>query len=139
PVPGVRVRGGGGLMSERDDVPEQEREAPRPVPARGPRPGGHGSFGVPVEKPSDFKASARRLFGRLAPYRMLVGLSVLLTVCAVVLSTLGPRVLGRATDYVFAGLLGNRLGETFPAGTPPEEVAAILRTQGQDTYADMIE
>jgi ATP-binding cassette subfamily B protein len=126
-------------MSERDDVPEQEREAPRPVPARGPRPGGHGSFGVPVEKPSDFKASARRLFGRLAPYRMLVGLSVLLTVCAVVLSTLGPRVLGRATDYVFAGLLGNRLGETFPAGTPPEEVAAILRTQGQDTYADMIE
>ncbi|WP_134772006.1 ABC transporter ATP-binding protein [Ornithinimicrobium flavum] len=126
-------------MSERDTADEREHEAPRPVPVRGPRPGGHGSFGVPVEKPSDFKASARRLFGRLAPYRMLVGLSVLLTIGAVLLSTLGPRVLGRATDYVFAGLLGNRLGDTFPAGTPPEDVAAILRSQGQDTFADMIE
>ena len=127
-------------MSERDDVAEpQERGAARPVPPRGPRPGGHGGMGVPVEKPSDFKASARRLFGRLAPYRLLVGLSVLLTIGAVVLSTLGPRVLGRATDYVFAGLLGNRLGDVFPAGTPPEEVAVVLRAQGQDTFADMIE
>ena len=83
---------------------------------RGPRPGGHAGMGVPVEKPSDFAGSARRLLGRLTPYRMLIALSVLLSVGAVTLSTLGPRVLGRATDFIFAGYLGNRLGEVQRGG-----------------------
>src|SRR5699024_7417314 len=74
-----------------------------------------------------------------APYRMLIALSVLLTVGAVLLSTLGPRVLGRATDFIFAGYLGNRLGETFPDGTSVDAAAAGLRSQGQDTLAEMIE
>ena len=122
------------------------QEAPTRPPAgaagggpRGPRPGGHAGMGVPVEKPSDFAGSAKRLLGRLAPYRMLIALSVLLSVGAVTLSTLGPRVLGRATDFIFAGYLGNRLGEVFPEGTSVEAAAAGLRAQGQPTFAEMIE
>ncbi|OLT39593.1 multidrug ABC transporter ATP-binding protein [Serinicoccus sp. CNJ-927] len=104
-----------------------------PAPRRGP--GGPHGAAVPVERASDFAASARRLAGRLAPYRVLIGLSVLLTLVAVVLSVLGPRVLGRATDYVFAGFLGARL----PAGADVAEVVAGLRADGQDTRADLVE
>ncbi len=92
-------------------------------------------MGAPVEKPSDFRASAARLARRLAPYRLLIGLSVVLTVVGVVLGTLGPRVLGRATDLVFGGWIGSQL----PAGATVEDVAAGLRADGQETYADLVE
>ena len=108
--------------------------ASRPArPHRGPGGGPHG-FGTPVEKPSDFRASARRLLGRLTPYRGLIALSVALTVSAVVLSVLGPKVLGRATDIVFAGFIGRDL----PAGVPVEDVVAGLRAQGEDRLADLV-
>ncbi|AXH96827.1 ABC transporter ATP-binding protein [Ornithinimicrobium avium] len=89
---------------------------------------------MPAEKPSHFGASARRLVGRLAPYRMYIAISVALTIGGVVLSTLGPKILGRATDYVFAGLIGRNL----PAGATVEEVVAGLRAQGKDTFADLV-
>ena len=120
-----------------DDEDARTDQGPTRPPAGGAR--GGGSFGMPVEKPSDFAGSAKRLLGRLAPYRLLIGLSVLLTVGAVVLTTLGPRVLGRATDFIFAGYLGRRLGQTFPEGTTVQEAGAALRAQGQTTYAEMIE
>ncbi|ANS79184.1 Lipid A export ATP-binding/permease protein MsbA [Serinicoccus hydrothermalis] len=115
-------------MSERQD----ERPSSS-TPRRGPA-GGHGAA-VPVERASNFGASARRLVGRLAPYRLLIGLAVLLTLVAVILSVLGPRVLGRATDYVFAGFLGSRL----PEGADVDQIVSGLRAQGQDTQADLIE
>lgn len=116
------------------EEPEETRPAaPQRLP-RGPRGGGPHGFGAPVEKPSHFGASARRLVGRLAPYRWLIALSVLLTVAGVVLSTLGPKVLGRATDYVFAGFIGRDL----PAGATVDEVVAGLRARGQGTLADMV-
>ncbi|WP_122262070.1 ABC transporter ATP-binding protein [Ornithinimicrobium cerasi] len=118
-------------MSTREEEP---RAAERPAVPRGPRGGGPHGFGQPVEKPSDFRGSATRLLRRLAPYRMIVATSMALTVAAVILSTLGPRVLGRATDHIFAGFLGAR----FPAGASVEEVVAGLRAQGQDTFADMV-
>lgn len=105
---------------------------PPPTPRRGPG-GGH-AFGTPVEKPSDFKASARRLFGRLAPYRALIATSVALTVLSVVLGVLGPKVLGRATDIVFAGFIGRQL----PAGVPVDEIVADLRAKGEGTFADLV-
>ncbi|WP_298748740.1 ABC transporter ATP-binding protein [uncultured Serinicoccus sp.] len=111
---------------------EDEDRAPSPPPRRGP--GGPIGAAVPVEKPSDFAASARRLAGRLSPYRAYVALSVLLTLVAVVLSVLGPRVLGRATDYIFAGFLGSRL----PDGASVDSVVRGLRADGQDTMADLV-
>lgn len=126
-------------MSTRRETPPAGASGTPAGGPRGPRPRGPGALGIPAEKAGDFAGSARRLLGRLAPYRLLVGLSVLLTVGAVLLSTLGPRVLGRATDFIFAGYLGNRLGAAFPDGTSVPAAAAALRTQGQDTYAQMIE
>ena len=115
--------------------PAQDSPVPRPVPTRGPRPGGPHGFGTPVEKPSDFRGSATRLARRLRPYRMLIAFSVVLTVVGVVLGTLGPRVLGRATDLVFGGWIGSQL----PAGASVEDVAAGLRADGEETYADLVE
>ncbi|MGO0575750.1 ABC transporter ATP-binding protein [Ornithinimicrobium panacihumi] len=113
---------------------DEGEETQAPPPRRGPGGGGHG-FGQPVAKPSDFAGSAKRLLGRLSPYRGLIALSVLLTITGVVLSTLGPKVLGRATDIVFAGFLGSRI----PAGVSVEQAAEAIRAQGNDTFADMLE
>jgi ATP-binding cassette, subfamily B, multidrug efflux pump len=118
----------------REEGPEEtSAQTPPRVPRRGLGGGPHG-FGAPVEKPSDFRASARRLLGRLAPYRALISLSIGLTIVSVVLGVLGPRVLGRATDIVFAGFLGRQL----PAGAPVDDVVAGLRADGQDTLADLV-
>ena len=122
------------MSTAQESESEGDAAAPSPArPHRGPGGGPHG-FGTPVEKPSDFRASARRLLGRLTPYRGLIALSVALTVSAVVLSVLGPKVLGRATDIVFAGFIGRDL----PAGVPVEDVVAGLRAQGEDRLADLV-
>ncbi|WP_167349002.1 ABC transporter ATP-binding protein, partial [Pseudoclavibacter helvolus] len=50
------------------------------------------------------------------------------------LGVFAPRVLGRATDVIFAGVVARSL----PAGTDQRQAEAMLRSQGQDTYADMV-
>ena len=78
----------------------------RPPVRRGP--GGGGPFGGmqgPVEKAMNFGPSAKRLLGRLHPERgMIVGV-VLLGVVSVVLSVLGPKILGNATTIIFTGAM----------------------------------
>lgn len=107
---------------------------PAGVPA-GARPGG-GPFGggAPAEKASAFLPSARRLAGRLRPERLRVGLVLLLAVAGVVLMVAGPKVLGRATDIVFAGVLSRDL----PPGQSQEEAIAALEARGEDTAADLL-
>lgn len=89
---------------------------------------------MPAPKPLHFKSSSKRLLQLLAPVRLLVGLAVLLSIVSVALSTFGPKVLGQATDLIFAGLIGKNL----PAGVSKDTVVASLRSQGQSTFADMI-
>ena len=36
--------------------------------------------------------------------------------------SLGPRILGRATDLIFAGVLGRQLSGKVPAGTSKQQV-----------------
>jgi ATP-binding cassette subfamily B protein len=85
-------------------------------------------------KAMTFGPSVRRLLGRLAPERtMLVGV-VLLAVTAVGLSVSGPRLLGRATDLIFAGILGRQL----PAGLTTEQAADAARAAGHGNVADII-
>jgi len=57
----------------------------------------------------------------------------------VVLSSVGPKILGRATDLIFAGLVGRMLGTNIPAGTSRADVIAAMRAQGQDRMADMLQ
>jgi ATP-binding cassette, subfamily B, multidrug efflux pump len=104
---------------------------------RGPAGGGPpwARLGQPGEKAESFGPSARRLVGRLAPERLGVLGVLALGVVGVSLSVVGPVVLGRATDLIFAGVLGRGL----PAGTTTAEAAAAARAAGDDTVATLIE
>jgi ATP-binding cassette subfamily B protein len=80
-------------------------DGPTPV-RRGP--GGGGPFGGmqgPVEKAMNFGPSAKRLLRRLAPERAMIVLVVLLGVASVVLSVLGPKILGEATTLIFKSVV----------------------------------
>ncbi len=80
-----------------------DREQDEPV--KPPNPGGQagprfGSFGMPAEKPQDFGASTRRLFRRLERERWIIAIAIVMSVAAVCMSVLLPKVLGSATDVV---------------------------------------
>ncbi|WP_426242389.1 ABC transporter ATP-binding protein [Nocardioides sp. LHG3406-4] len=103
----------------------------------GPGGPGRGPFGGGMVggKASEFKPSAKRLLGRLRPERAKAFAVVGLAIGSVFLMSIGPKVLGRATDLIFAGLLGSQL----PAGSTREQAVQALRGQGEDRRADMIE
>jgi ATP-binding cassette subfamily B multidrug efflux pump len=106
----------------------------RPPPAFGPGRMMMGAGGPPA-KLDDFKGSSRRLLGMLSPDRALVTVMVLLGVASVALAVLGPWLLGRATDVVFSGVVGQRL----QPGVSKAEAVEALRRQGSDRLADMLQ
>lgn len=81
-------------------------------------PGGPG-FGIPGDKPKDFKGTLRRLVGALGRYRVAVVAVLLVAVASTVFTIIGPRVLGRATTTLFEGVLAGI------AGTGGVDFAAI--------------
>ncbi|MDQ1679649.1 MAG: ATP-binding cassette, subfamily multidrug efflux pump, partial [Frankiaceae bacterium] len=129
-------------------TPQQRsaRGGTAPVPARlpttgaGPRGPGMGGgppgmrIGTPTEKAMTFGPSAKRLLRRLRPHRLRIGLVVALAVISVGLSVLGPRILGKATDTIFGGVISKGL----PAGTPLADVVAQQRAAGNTRIADML-
>ncbi|WP_147130183.1 ABC transporter ATP-binding protein [Nocardia ninae] len=92
--------------------------------------------GAPDAKPKSFVPSLKRLLRRLAPERMFVWLVVALAIVSVVLNTLGPYLLGKATNIVFDGVVGKQLD--VPAGTTKEQAVEYLRAKGDNTFADML-
>ena len=94
-----------------------------------------GGAGQPVEKAMDFGPSARRLVGLLRPERLGVVLVLVLGVISVALNVIGPIILGRATDVIFAGVIGKQL----PAGITAERAAEQARAAGNATVAGVIE
>ena len=52
----------------------------------------------------NFWPSAKRLLRRLRPYRLRLIVVIALGVVSVTLAVIGPKVLGRATDIIFAGV-----------------------------------
>jgi ATP-binding cassette subfamily B multidrug efflux pump len=83
----------------------------RPAYAPQARAGGMGGgpFGQRVqEKSINFLPSLRRLLSQLRPERWVLLAAVVLAVAGIVLSVLGPRILGQATDIIFAGVTGGR-------------------------------
>ncbi|MFN4001896.1 ABC transporter ATP-binding protein [Microcella sp.] len=73
-------------------------------PMGGPMGGG---IGMPAEKAMTFGPSAKRLVGRLAPERALVIVVIALGVLSVLLSVVGPALLGMATNVIVDGVFGN--------------------------------
>ncbi|MEV5835814.1 ABC transporter ATP-binding protein [Nocardia sp. NPDC052112] len=90
--------------------------------------------GAPDAKAKSFGPSLKRLLRRLAPERRYVGVIVGLAIVSVVLNTLGPYILGKATNVVFDGVVGRRL----PSGDTKEEAIQQLRAAGNNTFADML-
>ncbi|NHA68301.1 ABC transporter ATP-binding protein [Phycicoccus sp. CMS6Z-2] len=89
---------------------------------------------MPTEKSQDFGPSARRVLELLRPERPVVLTALALALGSVVLNAVGPKVLGRATDLVFAGVFGARI----PAGVTQEEAVARLRASGDGRLADVL-
>jgi ATP-binding cassette subfamily B multidrug efflux pump len=89
---------------------------------------------MPTEKLQDFKGSTKRLLGLMKPQRMLVSVVLLFGVASVALSVLGPKLLGKATDIIFAGVVGKLL----PAGMSKAQAVAQLRAQGDNARADLL-
>ena len=131
PEPGIPDASASGNGQAAPKAPERPKYGP---PATG---GGGRMWGQarPVEKSLHFFPSLKRLFGHLAPERLILALVVLLAVAGIVMNVLGPKILGMATDVIFTGVLGKNL----PSGATKEQVVAALRAQGKNTFADMVE
>jgi ATP-binding cassette subfamily B multidrug efflux pump len=108
------------------------RPPPRQTPMRGPA--AMMSAGMPVEKSMDFWPSAKRLLRRLAPEKVRAIGVVALTVTGVTFSVLGPKLLGHATDLIFAGVIGGQL----PSGITQQQAIETARARGQDSFADLL-
>ncbi|MFJ9618195.1 ABC transporter ATP-binding protein [Streptomyces noursei] len=112
-------------------------EAPTSAPRRGPAPGGGPMarmMGGPIDKSLNFKGSGKRLLAQMRPERGLITVALLLGVLSVALTVVGPKVLGRATDLIMAGIVGRDL----PAGLTKEQAADLLRAHGQGGLADLV-
>lgn len=90
--------------------------------------------GAPGTKAKSFGPSLKRLLRRLAPERFQVGLIVALVIVSVVLNTIGPYILGKATNLVFDGVVGKQL----PPGVTKDQAIEGLRAEGDNTFADML-
>jgi ATP-binding cassette, subfamily B, multidrug efflux pump len=107
----------------------------RPPVRRGPGGGGpFGGAGMPVEKSQNFLPSAKRLLGRLRPDRASVIFVVLLGIVSTVLSVVGPKLLGTATNVIVAG----SVGKNFPASATKAQVLQQLRATGNGSEADFL-
>ena len=103
--------------------------------AAGPRGGPMaGMFGAPPAKSKNFKASLGRLLRELGPERKTLSLVLTLITISVVIGSFGPKILGRATNYIFYGFLGRRL----PSGISKEQAIAALRAKGDENLANML-
>jgi len=100
----------------------------------GPGHGGPFGRGMVGQKPMQFGPSIKRLAKRLRPELARVIAVIAAGVTSVVLSTLGPKVLGRATDIIFSGVLGKFL----PSGISKEQAIEMVRARGQEQIAQML-
>jgi ATP-binding cassette subfamily B protein len=92
------------------------------------------SAGLPAEKSMNFGPSAKRLLGRLRPERVRIAGVVALAIAGVTFSVLGPRILGHATNIIFAGVLGANL----PSNATVQQIADAARARGEGNYADLL-
>lgn len=138
-------------MSARDAGPGDGRPD---IPARSPGAAGPGAeddvdkkkvprggmgFGPPHltgtgEKAKDFKGSFKRLAGRLRPDLLKISIVGVLAVLSVGLNVAAPKVLARASNLIFEGVISVNL----PAGATKDQVVAGLRERGQDQLASML-
>ncbi|MFI5620246.1 ABC transporter ATP-binding protein [Streptomyces sp. NPDC051567] len=96
-------------------------------------PGGRMMTG-PVQQSTDFKDSGKRLLGELARERGRLWGMVVAVFGSVAFSVIGPKILGEATDLVFAGIVGREM----PKGITKQQALDGLRAEGRGGMADML-
>ncbi|HSI27146.1 MAG TPA: ABC transporter ATP-binding protein, partial [Aeromicrobium sp.] len=120
---------GGGAPARLKETERVQAAGPTPIPGRGPLGGG-----MVGQKASSFGPSAKRLLRRMRPERHKAYVVIALTVVSVIANAVGPKILGRATDLVFTGLIGSDL----PAGQTKSEAVQALHDAGKHRVADMV-
>ena len=114
---------------------EEKAAAERRGPASAHRGGPpHAAIGMPTEKSQNFLPSAKRVLALMAPERLIVWAVVLLALGSVALNAIGPKILGSATDLIFAGVFSRQI----PAGVTQEQAVQALRARGETQIADML-
>ncbi|MEU1331443.1 ABC transporter ATP-binding protein [Streptomyces sp. NPDC005865] len=97
-----------------------------------------GGMGGPMMGPDsrsmNFKGSGKRLLAQFRPERATLYAMLAAAVLSVALSVLGPKILGRATDLLFAGIVGRDM----PARATKEQALDALRAKGEGGMADML-
>ena len=88
----------------------------------------------PGQSAKNFWPSTKRMLREMGPERYYLLAAIAVGVVSVAFSVVGPRILGRATDIIFTGLISKNL----PAGADPADVVAQLREDGQEQFADML-
>jgi ATP-binding cassette subfamily B multidrug efflux pump len=92
------------------------------------------SAAMPAEKSMTFVPSAKRLLARLRPQRGLVLGILALAIISVTLSVLGPKILGHATNIIFAGVIGRQL----PSNISLQQAVDAARARGDNNFADLL-
>ncbi|MFE3601024.1 ABC transporter ATP-binding protein [Streptomyces sp. NPDC059142] len=97
-------------------------------------PGGRMMTAASTQRSMDFKGSSRRLLRRLSVEKVTLWWMVAAGVLSVGLSVWGPKILGEATNLIFAGVIGRQ----SPAGVTKEQTIEGLRAKGDDGLADLL-
>lgn len=91
-------------------------------PMRSRAGGPQGGFGGPPAKSKDFKGTFKRLFSEIGNEKRAFAFVIALIASSVIIGAFGPKVLGRATNYIFQGYIdihfkGASLGQSmnYPA------------------------
>ncbi len=90
--------------------------------------------GGPDQRSMDFKNSGKRLIAQFKPERFTMYAMIVAVMLSVGLSVVGPKILGHATDLIFAGIVGRDM----PEGATKAEVLAKMRAGGDKDQADML-
>lgn len=122
-------------MSEQGGAPRTMKTTERVVQGPGGGPGrGPMGGGMVGQKADDFGASARRLLALLRPERGRAVAVLLLAVGSVASVVVGPRLLGKATDHVFSGLVGRQMDP----GPSKSDAVASAEARGDHQLADFL-
>ena len=93
----------------------------------------------PPGKADNFGKSFGRMLGLLKPSAVWLVVVSIFGAIGVVLMVAAPKVLGEATNIIYEGFISKTLGDNgVPAGMPQEQVVELLRSQGQDDFANMV-
>ncbi|MFJ2673706.1 ABC transporter ATP-binding protein [Streptomyces sp. NPDC087525] len=97
-------------------------------------PGGRMMMAGPTQRSMDFKGSGKRLLRLLTVERTTLWWMLAAGVVSVALSVVGPKILGQATDLIFAGVIGRQT----QGGVSKAETVEGLRARGDNGAADLL-